>query len=341
MILHMNLPGAGYDILIERGALNRAGSFLNLKRKVLVVRDSGVPAEYARKILSQSEEGYLYTVPEGEGSKSFQVLEDLLREMLRHSFTRKDCLAAVGGGVTGDLAGFAASCYMRGIDFYNIPTTVLSQVDSSVGGKTAVNLDGVKNAAGAFYQPKAVLIDPDTLKTLPYRQIAAGLAEALKMSVTSDSALFRLFEEEIPEEHLDEIIAGAIRIKMNVVSQDEKEQGLRRVLNFGHTIGHALESAGGMQEFLHGECVALGMIPMCGDRLRPRLLRVLRKMGLPVSVSLAVEEILPYLLHDKKSDGSRIAVILSDEPGSFREVRMTAEEIAERLPLILRERSTE
>jgi 3-dehydroquinate synthase len=195
MVLHLDLQENGYDIVLERGALARAGKLLNLDRRVLIVTDSGVPAQYAKKIAEQSKEPVIVTVPEGEGSKSFEVLELLCKKMLEHSFTRTDCVVAVGGGVVGDLAGFAAATYMRGIDFYNIPTTLLSQVDSSVGGKTAVDLDGYKNMIGAFWQPRAVFIDPDLLSTLPSRQISNGLCEALKMGATSDPELFELFEK--------------------------------------------------------------------------------------------------------------------------------------------------
>ena len=166
MVIPVKLPLGSYDITIERGVLKKAGQLLNLERKVLIVTDSGVPEEYSKAVAAQCKTPYIATVPEGEESKSLEIFEKLCAAMLEHGFTRSDCVVAVGGGVCGDLAGFAAASYMRGIDFYNIPTTVLSQVDSSVGGKTAVYFGGVKNIIGAFYQPKAVLIDPETLKTL-------------------------------------------------------------------------------------------------------------------------------------------------------------------------------
>ena len=194
MILRLDLPQNGYDIILERGVLKRAGELLDLDRRVLVVTDEGVPARYAETVAAQCKNATLVTVPMGEGSKTFPVLERLCRTMLEAAFTRTDCVVAVGGGVVGDLAGFAAASFMRGIDFYNIPTTLLSQVDSSIGGKVAINLDHVKNIVGAFHQPKRVMIDPDVLQTLPARHIANGLAEALKMSLTSDAELFALFE---------------------------------------------------------------------------------------------------------------------------------------------------
>ncbi|MBE6656585.1 MAG: 3-dehydroquinate synthase, partial [Ruminococcaceae bacterium] len=184
-----------YPITIARGALSCVGELLNLSRRVLVVTDEGVPSEYAEAVAKAALSPTLITLPTGEGTKSLRSFEKLLSLMLKKGFTRRDCVVAVGGGVVGDLAGFAASAYMRGIDFYNIPTTLLSQVDSSIGGKVAVNLDGIKNCVGAFYPPTAVVIDPDVLKTLPHRQVASGLTEALKMSMTHDEALFELFEK--------------------------------------------------------------------------------------------------------------------------------------------------
>ncbi|MBQ2863141.1 MAG: 3-dehydroquinate synthase, partial [Clostridia bacterium] len=263
MTIHMNLGEDSYDIIVERGIISRANKELNLNRRVLVVTDSGVPAEYARMLSDQCKESVICTVEQGEGSKSLEVFGRLLETMLDHGFSRKDCVVAVGGGVVGDLSGFAASAYMRGIDFYNIPTTLLSQIDSSIGGKTAVNFRGVKNIVGAFHQPRRVLIDPDLLHTLPKRQISNGLAEAVKMSLTSDAELFELFERGNIDECIDEIIIRSLNVKKSVVEQDEKESGLRKILNFGHTVGHGIESSEGMSALYHGECVALGMIPMC------------------------------------------------------------------------------
>ena len=195
MILNVGLGERAYDIVIERGCLAKAGALCNLDRKVLVVTDSGVPLKYAHAVADQCTEAHLAIVAQGEQSKSLETFGKLLQTMIEAQFTRGDCVVAVGGGIVGDLAGFVAASYMRGVDFYNIPTTVLAQVDSSIGGKTAINLGGYKNMVGAFYQPKKVLIDLDVLCTLPRRQIANGLAEAVKMALTSDAQLFGLFEE--------------------------------------------------------------------------------------------------------------------------------------------------
>ena len=326
MTLHMNLPGGGYDIILERGALSRAGEYLSLNRKVLIVTDTGVPAEYARRVLLQCREGYILTVEEGEGSKSFATLEKLCREMLNHGFTRSDCVVAVGGGVVGDLSGFAAASYMRGIDFYNIPTTVLSQVDSSIGGKVAINLDNVKNVVGAFHRPRAVIVDPEVLKTLPHRQIANGLAEAVKMSLTSDAELFSIFESGHAEEEIDTVIERSLRIKQAVVEQDERETGLRRILNFGHTLGHGIEGAAELHGLYHGECVALGMLPMCHADVRRRLKSVLESLGLPTELFGDLEAILSVASHDKKCEGDSVSVIYVPKAGSFEIRKMPIEE---------------
>lgn len=327
MKIHMNLQEQSYDILVQRGILESAGEHLNLNRRVLVVTDSGVPAAYAKTLAQQCRESVILTVDAGEGSKSLETFGRLLGAMLDHGFSRKDCVVAVGGGVVGDLSGFAASAYMRGIDFYNIPTTLLSQIDSSIGGKTAINFGGVKNIVGAFYQPKKVLIDPELLKTLPKRQISNGLAEAVKMAMTSDRVLFELFENEDIQSHIDDIIIRSLNIKKSVVEQDEKEAGLRKILNFGHTIGHGIESSGNMSELYHGECVALGLIPMCAEAIRPRVIEVLKKCSLYNLVTFDWEKIEAAAFHDKKADGDSVTVTLVPEIGSFELKKMKCTEV--------------
>jgi len=322
MTIHMNLGEDSYDIVVERGILQNANNYLNLNRRVLVVTDSGVPLQYAETIANQCKEGFICTVEQGEASKSLEVFGKLLQTMLNHGFSRKDCVVAVGGGVVGDLSGFAASSYMRGIDFYNVPTTLLSQIDSSIGGKTAINFGGVKNIVGAFFQPKKVLIDPVLLKTLPPRQISNGLAEAIKMALTSDKELFDIFENKNIENNIDEIIIRSLNIKKDVVEQDEKESGLRKILNFGHTVGHGIESSEGMGELYHGECVALGMIPMCAESIRGRVIEVLKKSNLYRTLEYDWDKIAEAAFHDKKADGDSVTVTTVSEIGSFEMKKM-------------------
>ncbi len=320
--IRMELGERSYDITVGRGTLASADRFFSLDRKVLIVTDDGVPPVYAETLAARCASPVTATIPQGEASKSFGSYRRILSVLVEHAFTRSDCVVAVGGGVVGDLAGFAAATYLRGIDFYNIPTTLLAQVDSSIGGKTAIDFDGYKNLVGAFWQPRGVLIDPDVLATLPRRQLASGAAEAIKMALTSDPALFSLFETGEAFRDPDTVILRSLAVKKSVVEQDEKEAGLRRVLNFGHTLAHAIESENGLSGYLHGECVALGMIPMVSDALRPRLLRVLGAAGLPVSFSGDPEKLAEAVRHDKKASGDSLSVVFVPEPGRF-EIRKT------------------
>jgi len=326
--LNVGLGESSYDIIIERDCLRKAGEYLNLRRKVLVITDRGVPIKYANAICAECDSPFRVTIEPGEASKGFDTYERLCSIMLDNGFTRTDCVVAVGGGVVGDLAGFVASTYMRGIDFYNVPTTLLSQVDSSVGGKTAINLDGVKNVIGSFYQPSRVLIDPDTLKTLPERQISNGFAEIIKMAVTFDEKLFEMIENEdiTDEKSIENVIAASLNIKKKVVEADEKEAGLRKVLNFGHTIGHGIEYQQGLSGLYHGECIAIGMLPMCAAEIRGRVRAVLGKVGLPVVWKYDTEKIYKAVLHDKKLDGGKISLVFCDKIGSYRMSRIQIEE---------------
>ena len=333
-IVRMNLGTDSYDIVVRRGVLSEVGAELDLDRKVLVVSDDGVPDQYADEVMAQAREGYRFVFPAGEESKSLFTFEDILKHMLRCGFSRKDCVVAVGGGVSGDMAGFAAACYMRGIDFYNIPTTVLSQVDSSIGGKTAVNLDSVKNIVGAFYQPKKVLIDPEVLGTLSRRQISNGLAEAFKMACTFDEKLFRFFIEDDAFKGIDSVIERSLELKRDVVEQDEKEGGLRKVLNFGHTIGHGIESTLLEGTLHHGECVALGMLPMCAPEVRKQLEAGLVKLGLPTKFNFNEDAVLEAIAHDKKSSGDRISTVYVPEVGKFEFRDLSISEIRELLSVI-------
>ena len=333
MTIRMELGRESYDIVIEEGCLSRAAQRLNLDRRVLIVTDDGVPERYARELAAQCKAPVVATVACGEGNKSLASLQTLLQTMLDAGFDRGDCVCAVGGGMVGDLAGFAAASYMRGVDFYNIPTTVLSQVDSSVGGKTAVNFGGVKNIVGAFWQPKAVLIDPATLQTLPPRQTASGLAEAAKMALIADRELFELFETQDVSACMERVIEGSVRIKKGVVEQDERESGLRRALNFGHTIGHGIESA---TKLTHGESIALGMLPMCSDAVRPRLLRVMEKLGLPTEVRADREKVYAAMLHDKKTNAGGLTVVRVDEVGAFRMERVAPETLKPCIEMVVK-----
>ena len=322
--LTMNLGERSYDIILKNGALENLYQFARLDRKVAVVTDSGVPAEYAQRVADQCRESTIITVPQGEASKSFKILETVLRQMLEFNMGRGDLVVAVGGGVVGDLAGFAAAIYMRGIDFINCPTTTLSMIDSSIGGKTAVDLGDTKNIVGAFWQPKLVIVDPATLSTLPRRHYINGLAEAVKAGLLADPELFAIFEKGDIDTQISEIIYRSLRFKKNVVEQDETERGMRKALNFGHTIGHGIEAVKGIKGrrtvgLFHGECVALGMLPMIESKaLQKRVRAVYRRIGLPTRTTYNKEKVLAEMLHDKKAQGVQITVIKVPGLGCWR-----------------------
>lgn len=328
MILNVTNKDHNYDVIVERHSLDNIKQILNLDRKVLILTDDGVPSIYSNKVLEASKEGYIYVIPQGEQSKSFENYGKILDYMIEKSFSRTDCIVAVGGGVVGDLAGFVASTYMRGIDFYNIPTTLLSQVDSSIGGKTAIDKMGIKNVVGAFYPPKKVVIDSEVLNTLDIRQLHSGLVESLKMGATNDLELFELIENsQNLFDDIDEIIIKSLLVKKHVVEIDPKETGIRKVLNFGHTIGHAIESSGKFNDLLHGECVGIGMLYLSSDIVKNRIKDVLIKYNLPTSISIKNEELYQYISLDKKRSGIYLSIVYVDSIGSYEIKKILLEDI--------------
>lgn len=328
MIIPVNLGENSYNITLERGALKRAGEIFNLDRKVLVITDSGVPSGYAETVAKCCKEAKIVTFEQGEKSKNFETFRSLLESLTEGGFTRTDCVVAVGGGVVGDIAGFAASVFMRGIDFYNIPTTLLSQVDSSIGGKTAIDFGGYKNIIGAFKQPRGVIIDPNVLETLPERQLSNGLSESIKMALTCDRELYEAIRDGDAFADIDNVIYRSLLIKKGVVEQDERETGLRRVLNFGHTVGHAVETECGLSQLYHGECVAIGMMPMLAPHLRDEVAGVLAKYNLPSKSPVPAEKLTEAMSHDKKVDGSSINAVFVPEAGKFEMKKMKFEDFA-------------
>ena len=322
-----------YEILIAGGLLTEVPKdlkVLNLGHRYALISDSQV-AEYLGEdlkglLLAEGLETELFTFPAGEASKTMDTVVELARKMVRAGFDRKCAVIALGGGVTGDLAGFLASIYLRGVPYVQMPTSLLAQVDSSVGGKTGVDLPEGKNLLGTFYQPARVYIDYGTLTTLPFEHLKNGLAEVVKYGCISSPALFSFLEERAERllyydaEALEHIIYESCRIKADIVSRDEKEGGLRRVLNFGHTIGHAIEAATNYQ-LLHGFCVAIGMVAaarlserlgLAEEPLSPRLEALLKSLGLPVRLpeGLGLDEILGFLRADKKVWKGRLTFVL-------------------------------
>ncbi len=317
MVLKVNLKEESYDIVIEKGALTMLSSLIQLDRKVLIVTDSGIPKEYVEIVQKQVKNAYTYVIEQGETSKNFKNYYAIISYLIEKSFTRTDCIIALGGGVVGDLAGFVSSTYKRGIDFYNIPTTLLAMVDSSIGGKTAIDFENAKNVVGTFYQPKKVIIDPLVLKTLDSRLLSAGLVEAIKMAVTFDQTLFDCIKNATSlDNDIENIIACALKIKKEVVEQDPKEKNLRKVLNFGHTIGHAIESCS-LNTLYHGECVGLGMLSMCSEEVKKEITEVLKKYHLPLTYDIPKENLIAYIGYDKKVDGKKLTIIYVEKIGTY------------------------
>ena len=322
--LTMNLGPRSYEIILRRGALQNLYQFANLNRRVAVVTDSGVPPLYARQVADQCREAAIITVPQGEASKSLKTLESVLQQMLDAGLGRGDLVIAVGGGVVGDLAGFAAAVYMRGIDFINCPTTTLSMIDSSIGGKTAVDLGDTKNVVGAFWQPRLVIVDADTLATLPRRHFVNGLAEAVKAGLLADPELFGIFENGDVDAGIDAIIYHSLKFKKGIVEQDETEHGARRALNFGHTIGHAFELAGHYQTWTHGQGVAAGMVQaaqlgvalgITPPEVVEQIQNTVQKFGLPIHIPCPWETMVEAVGLDKKRSGDSISLIVLEQLG--------------------------
>lgn len=314
-ILKIKLGDRSYKVTVGCGLLEYANEYFNLDRKVAIVTDSGVPNEYAKTIASLCKKSVIITFPEGEKNKNIDTFAYICKQLLAFGLQRKDAVVAVGGGVVGDIAGFAAASYMRGVDFYNVPTTLLSMVDSSVGGKTAIDFEGTKNILGAFYQPKGVLIDTDVLATLDKRQLSSGLAEVVKMSLTSDAEFFELLSGGLWKTDIATVITRALKIKAYVVENDEKESSLRKILNFGHTFGHGIEAT---SDLYHGECVALGMLPMASCDVRKRLIPLLREMNLPTQIQVNTLRAFEFMRHDKKGEGDKTSLVFVDKIGSYR-----------------------
>ncbi len=329
--LNVNLKERTYPIYITTDfqGLGKAFSALKQFSKIIVITDSNVGRIYSEEcikaISDTAAEMFCYTIPAGEKSKVLSTVSDIYREMIACRLDRRSAVVALGGGVVGDIAGFAAATFMRGIPFVQIPTTILSQADSSVGGKTGVDFEGSKNMIGAFHQPSFVYINVNTLKTLPEREVKSGLAEVIKHGLILDSEFYDYIDSNLDkiltfdEDVLQYIAKTNCRIKGKIVEKDEREGDLRAILNFGHTIGHAVESVSNFT-MLHGECVAIGMIGAyklavklgaVDEKTAAKVEETLKKSGLPVKVSnMNSDEILAMMYSDKKVKDGRLNFIL-------------------------------
>lgn len=318
--------GKGYEILIEKGIISSCGDYIknvSKAKKVCLISDTNVYPIYKDKVIKSLEENGFevikYVFEAGEGSKTIQTVIEMVEFMAENALTRNDLVVALGGGVCGDMAGFAASIYLRGIEFAQIPTSLLAQVDSSVGGKTAVDLPQGKNLCGAFHQPCIVLIDPDILNTLTPEYFSDGMAEAIKMGCIKSSSLFEKIENEDAKEIIDDIIFECVSLKATVVENDEKEKGERALLNFGHTAGHAIEKLHNFTTISHGEAVGIGMVIVskAGEAngitekgTADRIIKVLQKYNLKIKDNHSLTDIITAMNSDKKRTGTAINFIL-------------------------------
>ncbi len=349
-VLTVNLGDNSYDIVIERGALASLGQrccAVGLKGIAAVISNPTVTALYGETVRDSLESaGYtvvLIRIPDGEQYKNSATLNQVYDDLLTAGVDRSSFVVALGGGVVGDVAGYAAATWMRGIPFVQVPTTLLAQVDSSVGGKTGIDHPKGKNLIGAFYQPRLVLIDVDTLVTLDQRQFRAGLAEVIKYGVVIDRPFFEFVEANstpilgMDPDFLIQIILRSCQLKAQVVELDEKEAGLRTILNYGHTLGHAFESLSGYRDLVHGEAVAIGMVlatrvsvteGLCTEDDCSRIIDLLVRCGLPVDIPPYDRQLLlNAVAADKKSKGGTITFICNKGVGMYTMLHRTPEEL--------------
>jgi len=329
--LTVDLDDRSYPIIIGNTAFKSLSALVKAPKKIAIITDENVAHLYSKKLITIIKEAgktaLVYTFPSGEKSKNLSKFSDIITWLIENKFRRDDLILALGGGVTGDLAGFAAASYLRGIPWGQIPTTLLAQVDSSVGGKTGVNHFLGKNLIGAFYQPQFVLIDPTVLKTLSYRDINSGLAEALKYAFIADIDFLDFIEENLLDllEHSDlnlmeKLIFHCCEIKASIVKQDELESGLRRILNFGHTLAHALETECGYGEFRHGEAVIYGMHWACWISFQKnyldkedfsRISSIFDKISIPhIPETLTASALVSAMNNDKKQNTNGLNLVL-------------------------------
>ena len=317
---------APYTVTVERGAIDRAGSIVQgLKKpgtKLMLISDSNVMPLYGQRVEDSLKAAgfpvFRFTFPAGEENKQLSTIMDMYQALAENGFTRTDMVVTLGGGVTGDMGGFAAATFLRGMDFVQIPTSLVSQADASVGGKTGVDLPFGKNLVGAFHQPIAVITDSDALSTLPRRYFNDGLGEVIKHGCIADPVLFQALEQGAALDDLEQVVGRSIAIKRDFVEADTQDTGCRMILNFGHTCGHALEKLHGFRGLSHGEAVGIGMVLACraGEKLGitepgtgARIAAVLGQYGLPVGTEFTMERIVEATALDKKSDGESLRFI--------------------------------
>ena len=308
MIISIHTDHNNYDVVVLPYLLAEIHQYIEFPNQTMIITDNNIPTTYIEKIRMKAKNCFVYTMLAGEESKSLTEYEAIIKHLLDKRFTKNDLIIALGGGVVGDLAGFVAATYKRGCRFINVPTSTLAMIDSSIGGKVAININQVKNAIGTFYHPEKVLIDLSTLTTLPERHFNNGLIEAIKAGLIGDASLFELFITNQYQLFLEDVIIKAIQVKKKIIEQDLYDKGIRQTLNLGHTIGHALESYH-MGKILHGEAVALGLKYVLSPKLNMQLQKILVSMGMNLNYSFQECDLLPFIINDKKINSQGITLV--------------------------------
>ena len=342
--LHINLEKNSYDIYIEMGLVSKLESYIGKVPRVVLITDQNVEKFYGKSLdaLMRKREVYRITLPPGESNKTLTMVEKILGDMLDYGINRDSMVIAVGGGVVGDIAGFCASIYMRGIPYLQVPTTLLSQVDSSVGGKTGVNMPGGKNTVGSFYQPLAVIIDPGVLNTLSKRELITGIGEVIKYGIIYDDEFLTYIDENydgilgLEEKVIKTVIKRCCEVKASIVAKDEKEKGIRKILNYGHTLGHALETLGSYEKHTHGEAVLIGMyyealmaknMGLINNNYFQRITKVIKKTDVSLNINnFKIQELIEAMGKDKKNKGDKISFILPLGGGRVQEKLLCGED---------------
>lgn len=310
------IPNANYTVFIQNNILSSIENFIDTTKETIIITDDNIPKQYIQTISPKFPKLWTYTIPHGEQSKSMEMANLLLLYMLENQLSRSCQVLALGGGVVGDLAGFVSSIYKRGVSFIQVPTTLLSQIDSSVGGKTGVNTPLAKNSIGSFKQPSAVIIDPTTLETLPKQQLSNGIAEMIKYAFIRSKSLYKELVEDSPFHNLEHKIKQCIEIKRDIVLQDTFDTGIRQILNFGHTFGHAIEQDSNYQ-ILHGEAVGIGMLMITKNIIvKEQLQNLLSKYNLPTKYDYKKDNLYNYVAKDKKISNQELNIVLVEEIGN-------------------------
>ena len=311
---HQNVP-----LTIQPGCLQNPFRWLNPAKRYVLITDSQIPSIHYDAFIKQGSIDHTIELPAGEGIKSIAFYEQVIQELLDHQIKKDHILLAFGGGVIGDFVGFVASTYLRGVSYIQIPTTLLAMIDSSIGGKVALDVGLVKNCIGQIYHPIHILIDPLVLETLPLNQLANGYSEMIKIAAIQDASLLQTLEEYTFSIPAIDLIEQAILLKKQLVEVDEFDQGVRQLLNFGHTIGHAIESYYQYQKYLHGEAVAIGMVRITTDPvLNNRLTSILKKYNLPTDDPVSTKDLLPFMAKDKKNTTTHKTIIVLEQIGQAK-----------------------